>query len=64
MWRKMEARTSDVAHDFLRQKTLFSFFDLLAKLLIDFDGFNKWAEKYIFPYKRSEDEQFIRSLMK
>jgi hypothetical protein len=57
MWRKKEARTSDVAHDFHWQKALFSFFYLLAKLPIDFDGINfiKWTEEYIWPKKRFED---------
>jgi hypothetical protein len=67
MWRKKEPRTSDAAHDFQWQKALFFlFFYLLTKLPIDFDGINfiKWAEEYIFPQKRSKDEQFIQSLIK
>jgi hypothetical protein len=57
MWRKKEARTGDVTYDFHWQKALFSFYYLLAKLSIDFDGmhFIKWAEEYIWPIKRSED---------
>jgi hypothetical protein len=57
MWRKKEARTRDVAHDFYWQKTLFSIYYLLAKLLINFDEINiiKWAEENVWPIKRSED---------
>jgi hypothetical protein len=57
MWRKREARTGDVAHDFHWPKALFSFYYLLAKIPIDFDGihFIKCAEEYIWPIKRSED---------
>jgi len=47
MCQKKEAGTSDVAHDFQWKKVLFSFFYLVAKLPIDFDGINfiKWAEE-------------------
>jgi hypothetical protein len=66
MWQKKGARTSDVAMIFNGKKLSFYFFYLLAKLPIDFDGINfiTWAEEYIFPYKRSKDEQFIQSLIK